>query len=662
MKKYLIPLALAATLAVSCGKPFNPSDVADAGSGQISRVEPLNWWVGMKTPLQLMIQGPAISEYEISIESPFRFSTDQPSVRKTNKADSPNYLFVDVSIGPEATAGTYYLVFSKDGKEAFKMPYEFLQRREGSAGRGSFTTADLIYLIMPDRFSNGDPSNDSSSDTFEAPDREALFGRHGGDIQGIIDHIDYIQELGATAIWNTPLLEDDEPSSSYHGYACTDYYHIDSRFGSNELYRELVAKGHERGIKMIMDIVPNHCGDRHWWMEDLPFEDWIHVWPEYTHSNCAFSMQNDPYAAETDKRNMVGGWFDTSMVDMNLDNAFVLRYFKQWAVWWIEWADLDGLRVDTYPYNEKDPVNSWCAAILKEYPNMNIVGEVWSSNVPQVAYWQAGHDNPDGFKSALPSVMDFPLHGAICGGVPYSGQVNWDEGMVKIYDAVANDLYYADMSRMMIFPSNHDTDRLGDVVGKDPERQKLVLALIGTLRGIPQIFCGDEQMFTSRDRSQGHGGLRVDFPGGWEGDEFDCFTAEGRREADRDFDGSPMRKGLRDDVFEYSKALFNWRKGSEAVQKGKTIHFLRRENSYAFFRYTENESVFVFLNNADVPVKVPWADYEEFTAAGAARRGPNSPALVHGTDVITGESVDFASEQWAGPHKALIVEFDKTLR
>lgn len=658
MKKIILVAAALSVLA-ACGKPFDPSSVVDATAEQVSRVEPLNWWVGMKTSLQIMVQGPAISEYDVTLENPYKFSTAQPYIQKVNKADSPNYLFLDVRMGDKAQPGTYYLVFSKEGKECFKMPYDFLQRREGSAERGSFTTADLIYLIMPDRFANGDASNDGTDDTFEAPARHELYGRHGGDIQGIIDHLDYIQELGATAIWNTPLLEDNEPRESYHGYACTDYYHIDSRFGSNELYRDMVQKAHEKGIKMIMDIVPNHCGDKHWWMEDLPFEDWVHVWPEYTHSNCAFSMQNDPYAAEIDKQNMVGGWFDTSMVDMNLDNPHVLRYFKQWAVWWIEWADLDGLRVDTYPYNEKKPINSWSAAVLEEYPHMNIVGEIWSSNVSQVAYWQAGHENPDGFKSTLPTVMDFPLQGAICGAFPYSGHVNWDEGMVKIYDAIANDLYYADMSRMMIFPANHDTDRIGDIVGKDAERMKMVMALIGTVRGIPQIFCGDEQMFTSADRSQGHGGLRVDFPGGWEGDSFDCFTAEGRRAADVDFDGSRMAAGTREDVFEYSKKLFNWRKTSDAVQNGNTIHFLRRENSYAYFRYTSDEVVFVFLNNADEFVKVPWADYAEFTQAGAARRGDDSAALQSGVDVITGESIDFSAERWVGPHKALIVEFKK---
>lgn len=648
-------MAAAVLAFAACSTPFDPSTVTDATTEQVDRVEPLSWWVGMNTPLQVLFHGENISSYDVRLENPGKFSVDMPSVSKVSRADSPNYLFVDVSMGRKAAPGTYYFVFSRDG-ESFKVPYQFAQRREGSADRGSFTTADLIYLIMPDRFANGDPSNDATADTSEQPDRNAFFGRHGGDIQGIIDHLDYLEGLGVTAIWNTPLLEDNEPEGSYHGYACTDYYHIDSRFGSNELYRELVEKGHEHGIKMIMDVVTNHCGDRHWWCADLPFEDWVHQWPEYTHSNCCFSMQNDPYAASADKANMEGGWFDVSMVDMNLDNPFMLQYFKQWAVWWIEWADLDGLRVDTYPYNEKKPMSRWCKAVRDEYPNINIVGEVWTGNVPQLAYWQAGNPNADGFDSNLPSIMDFPLQSAISQGVP-ADRVNWDEGMVKVYDAVANDLYYKDMSHMMIFSANHDMDRIGDVIGRDPERQKIVLALIATLRGIPQIFAGDEMMFTSRDRSQGHGGLRVDFPGGWRGDWFDAFTPEGRAAARCFFDGSPMRQGTYSDLYDFSSRLFNWRKTATAVHNGGTIHFLRRDNTYAYFRYDGRQVVFVFINNSPEAVEVPWADYEEFTRAGASRRGAESGQLVAGTDVLGGGRVDFSSTVTVKGKGVLIVEF-----
>ena len=363
MKKYLMAAVSVLTL-FACGRQPDASEIAEASPEQVTRVEPPCWWSGMKTDLQLLIQGPSLSEYDVRIFG-------DAEVTGVHKAESPNYLFVDVKVGGP---GTCWLVFVKDGEYAFKVPYEIGERRAGSAERLSFSSADLIYLIMPDRFANGDPSNDNTPDTDEIADRSRLDGRHGGDIQGIMDHLDYLQDLGITAIWNTPLLEDNEPRTSYHGYACTDYYKIDSRFGDNAMYCELVQQCHSRGIKMIMDVVTNHCGLAHWWMKDLPFEDWIHQWPEYTPSNYAFSMQNDIHASGRDSYQMQSGWFDRSMPDMNLDNPYLLQYFKQWAVWWIEYADLDGFRVDTFPYNEKVPMSQWCAAVRKEYPNINIVG------------------------------------------------------------------------------------------------------------------------------------------------------------------------------------------------------------------------------------------------------------------------------------------------
>ncbi len=648
MKK-TITMAIAAMAIISCGH-FDPAKVADATASQITRVEPLCWWVGMKTPLQILVQGEGISGYDVTIEGGAGVK-----VTGIHKAGSPNYLFVDVAVRDNAEPGTYYLVFSK-GDESFKAPYEIASRREGSAERESFTTKDLIYLIMPDRFADGDPSIDNTPQTAEIADRTELPGRHGGDIQGIIDHLDYLQELGVTAIWNTPLLEDNEPQSSYHGYACSDYYHIDPRFGGNDKYRELVAKGHEHGIKMIMDIVTNHCGSAHWWMKDLPFSDWIHQWPEYTHSNCAFSMQNDAYASDADRNNMESGWFDTSMPDMNLDNPYLLQYFKQYAIWWIEWADLDGLRVDTYPYNEKVPMSQWCKAVREEYPNINIVGEVWTNNIAQLAYWQTGALNRDGFDSNLPCIMDFPLHSAFCQGVPRD-TVNWDEGLVKVFDAIANDAYYADPQNIMIFCSNHDTDRVGDVVRKDPRRQKLILAMTATLRGIPQIFSGDEMMFVTKGGWHRDGALRVDFPGGWEGDEFDLFTPEGRQACNVDMSGAPVAAGTYADLHDFAAKLFNWRKDASAVHNGRTIHFLRRDNTYAYFRYNEEQTVFVYLNNSRRNEIVPWADYAEFTVAGAARRGEGSPEILKGRNVITGETVDFSVPVKVAPRSCIIVEF-----
>lgn len=625
MKKVLTMIATTAMLASCAQSSFDPSTVADADINQIDRVEPLSWWIGMKTPLQLLVQGPGISTYDVTLEG------GNARISKVHKAESPNYLFLDVEFSSSAQPGTYYLVFSKD-EESFKVPYRVDARREGSAQRQSFSTKDLIYLIMPDRFVDGDPSLDAVPRNMESVDKEAFMGRHGGDIAGIRSQLDYLADLGVTAIWNTPLLEDNEPVASYHGYACTDYYHIDRRFGTNEDYRNLVAECHSKGIKMIMDIVTNHCGTAHWWMADLPFKDWIHQWPEYTKSNCAFSAQNDPYCSDLDRENMLGGWFDTSMPDMNLDNPYTLQYFKQWAVWWIEFADLDGLRVDTYPYNEKEPMSQWCKSVREEYPNLNIVGEVWSCNVPQLAYWQANHPNWDGFNSNLPCIMDFPLQAAICEGMPRDS-VNWDEGMVKIYDAIANDQYYTDMSNMMIFPGNHDTERIADILNKSVPRQKIVMAMMATLRGIPQILYADELMAVSKDRKWGHGGLRIDFPLDWKDD--------------------PVAV----EVHDYTRTLFNWRKTASAVHNGNTIHFLRRDNTYAYFRYDDNQTVFVYINNSRRNQLIPWDDYAEFTAAGARRRGPDSEALVNGVDVATGKTVDFSKPVKVGPRSVLVVDF-----
>ena len=642
MIKRIIPMAIAVAGMVSCGggTDFDPASVSDAGS-RIERVEPLSWWTEMKTPLQLLVKGEDISSWDVSIEG-----GKGVEVSAVHKADSPDYLFVDVKISGNAGPGTYYIVF-RNGSETFKYPYEIAARQEGSAARKSFTTADMIYLIMPDRFANGDPSNDATDDTAEKPDRKEFFGRHGGDIQGIIDHLDYIAGLGATAIWNTPLLLDNEPEGSYHGYACADYYHVDPRFGSNGLYREFVEKAHEKGLKVIMDIVTNHCGTAHWWMQDLPFKDWIHVFPEYTGTNVCFSTNMDPNASRYDLNLQESGWFVPSMPDMNLNNPYVLNYFKQWAVWWIEYSGLDGFRVDTYPYNEKEPMSEWCAAILNEYPDFNIVGECWTSSIPQLAYWQGGNANKDGFDSHLPSIMDFPLQEAIWKGVPTDSQA-WGEGMTKVYDCLSHDFVYHDLSKMMIFPGNHDTDRIGDVLKHNADRHRIVMAMMATMRGIPQIFYGDEMMFVSKDRSQGHGGLRVDFPGGWQGDEVNLFTEEGRASAAVNTDGKPVAKGFAADMHDYTQKLFQWRKDKKVIHDGKTMHFLTRDNTYAYFRYDDTDAVFVYINNSRGKKNIPWSHYAEI-----------AEGLHDGRNVITGKSVQVSDSTVVGPRQVLVVEYKR---
>lgn len=616
-----------ALLSCAAAPQFDPTSVEDA-EGQVQRVEPLSWWVGMTTPLQLMVQGDQISECEVSIEG------GGVRVTKIHKADSPNYLFLDVEIDAAAEPGTRYLVFTR-GEEQFKVSYELEARREGSRERKSFTTADAIYLLMPDRFANGNPEIDSTEDTLEKADRENLHGRHGGDLQGMIDHLDYIADLGMTAIWSTPLLLDNEPVYSYHGYACADYYHIDPRMGTNELYREYVAEAHKRDLKIIMDIVTNHCGIAHWWMEDLPFEDWIHQFPTFTRTNALFSTNMDPNASQYDLKLQESGWFDTSMPDMNLDNPYLLQYFKQWTVWWIEWADLDGLRVDTYPYNEKQPMSEWCEALLAEYPNLNIVGECWTADIPQLAYWQGGNQNKDGFDTHLPSIMDFPLRDAMCAALS-TDSVKWDAGMIRIYNTVSDDFVYHDLSKMMIFSGNHDTDRTADILRGNVGRMKIAMALLATMRGYPQIYTGDELMIRSVDLKQGHGGLRVDTPGGWAEDKVNLFTEEGRT-------------GDVKELFDFTRKIFQWRKTKEVIHHGKTLHFVDREhNTYAFFRYTDEEAVFVFANNSRGKKQVPWSHYEEIAST-----------LKGGRNVLTGELIEMNDQTTVPARGVLVVEFKR---
>ena len=661
MKKTVWALAALLVLA-ACGSPavIDPATIADATPHQVQRVEPLSWWTGMKTRLQLLVQGPGISAYQVSV------SGTGLSVKEVHPTDSPNFVFVDVEVAPEALPGTYYLIFS-DEENQFKYPYRLRERREGSAERASYTSADMIYLLMPDRFADGDVTNGTTYSKICSPyddgsllgwhvpeltdnvDRQDPVARHGGDLQGMIDHLDYIADLGATAIWSTPLLLDNQPYESYHGYACADYYHVDPRFGDNELYKEFVEQSHAHGLKVIMDIVTNHCGTAHWWMEEAPFKDWYHVNEPYTQMNALFSVYMDPHASQRDRERQESGWFVPSMPDMNLDNPFVLKYFQQWAIWWVEYADLDGLRVDTYPYNEPGPMSRWCQAVLEEYPNLNIVGECWDYSIPQVAYWQKDHPNPNGFNSNLPTVMDFPLehaiHAALC-----EDNVNWDEGMTRVYTVIAQDFVYTDLDNLLIFFANHDHARTGDILRADPARMKLALTLLATLRGIPQLYYGDEMMFLERKDCISHDGAkRIDFPGGWEGDRTDLFTAAGRASA-------PALYADAASLHDYTRTLFQWRKGCKAVQEGKTLHFLSRanegsrnitDNTYAFFRYTDDDAVFVFINNTFQPRSLDWDHYREFVS------GP-----VQGRNVLTGEQLMLQDGVEVPAKSALVVEFD----
>ena len=643
MKKYFIAFISMMILA------FGPMMSAkEAGQDKITRIEPPCWWTGMKTSLQLMIQGPSISEYSVE------FKSKDLKVISVHKADNPNFLFVDVEVSPDAKGGYYDILFSK-GREKFTHRYHI--GHKSTEPRESFSTKDVIYLIVPDRFANGDPSNDSTEATTEKANRENPGSRHGGDIRGIINHMDYISDLGATAIWMTPLLEDNARRGSYHGYACTDYYNIDSRFGNNDEYREMVQVAHAKGVKVIMDIVTNHCGSEHWWMKDMPFNDWIHINEPYVNSNHMYSLALDPNASTADRKLMEEGWFSRGMPDMNLDNPFMLKYFQQWAVWWIEFSGLDGFRVDTYFYNEKYPMSQWCKAVTDEYPGFNIVGENWNANPDMVAYWQKDNPNPDGFNSNLPCLMDFPLRDAVNNALslplpselaepaePQSqrGQRRGPD-MTSVYNVLARDFQYHDLANMMIFWSNHDTPRIGDIFGQNYDKMKISFAMLATMRGIPQMFYGDELMFAIGKKGRDDSRLRMDFPGGWEGDQMDLFTEEGRKAASS-VEGWTGAAELHD----YVRTLLNWRKGKSVIHNGKTMHFIPIDNTYAYFRYDDNDVVFVFVNNSEKAASVNWSRYAEINSG-----------LGEGRNVLTGERTTLTDDTMVPANSALIVEYSR---
>ncbi len=596
-----------------------------SSKSRIERVEPLSWWVGMNTPLQLMVYGEGVGDYNAEF-------VDAPGieVRSTHRAGSPNYLFIDVAIDPSAEAGEYKLRLSKRGEKPITVNYKIDSRREGSAQRESFSSKDAMFLLMPDRFANGDTSNDSTPDTQESVNRADHHGRHGGDIQGVIDHLDYIRDLGMTALWSTPMLLDDEPTLSYHGYATADYYKIDPRYGTNDLYFEMVREAHKRDIKVVMDVVTNHCGEAHWWMRDLPFDDWVH--PKSI-SNGNFTTVSDPNASQLDKESCNLGWFDSPMPDLAMENPYLLQYFKQLFVWWIEKADLDGLRVDTFPYNTLAPMVEWVESIRAEYPNINIVGECWTSSPAVVAYWDGGAQNRDGYNSQLPSVMDFPLQEAFAYGLPKENP-GWGEGMMKIYNSLMHDFLYEDPRTLMIFLDNHDIDRFADLVDGDPKLMNLGITMLATMRGVPQFYYGTEFMLRSKDRTQGHGSARVDTPGGWAADPVNLFDPADRNKAQRS-------------VHNHTSKLFNWRKGSEVIHSGATTHFIPKDNCYVYFRHNDRGAVMVVVNGSAEEQPIEWLTYAEVL---------DNYSKV-GIDILTDQSVEVGSDLSVAPHTSMVIEF-----
>ncbi len=543
-------------------------------SSQLDRIEPPFWWSGMQRPtLEILFYGNDIAAYQPSSED--------IKIKKVDRTTNPNYLFVTVETAQQPTTSSVF-TFSKENAPDITVTYEFRERREGSAARKGFDASDLIYLIMPDRFANGDPSGDSHPEMQENADRSQQGGRHGGDLRGIIDHLDYIENLGATAIWSTPMCEDNDSQGSYHGYAQSDVYRIDPRIGTNEEYLELSNGLHQRGMKLIMDYVTNHWGLEHWMIKDMPDEDWVHNFSEYRQTNHRMTTQLDPYASERDLKDCIEGWFVPSMPDLNQTHPKMLTYLIQNALWWIEYANLDGLRVDTYSYNNRETISQWTKAIMDEYSSFNIVGEIWMHHQAQIAFWQKNSKIGalQNYNSYLPSIMDFTLHDAII-EVFDEQEPQWNSGMVQVYENFVNDFLYPDTHNIMVFAENHDTRRINEIY-PDIADYKIIMSLIATIRGIPQVYYGSEIGMRGR-KSQGDGDIRRDFPGGWPEDELNAFEISGRDE-------------IQNQYYDFSARLFNWRKKSEVIHRGEMTHYTPEENVYVYFRSLADQTVMVVLN------------------------------------------------------------------
>ena len=562
---------------------------------QIQKVEPMFWWKGMKNPeLQILVYGKDISKYNVEL-------SDKIQIKDITKTENPNYIFVTVNTN-EINQSSFKINIKNKNKIVDSYTYELKNRKENSANRSSFSSKDVVYLIMPDRFANGNEKNDSNDALKDKLNRSDASGRHGGDLRGIINNLDYIQNLGATAIWLTPVNEDNEKQHSYHGYAQTDLYKIDARYGSNEEYRELSQKLNQRGMYLIQDYVTNHWGISHWMIQDLPTKDWIHIFPEgkdgFRRSNYRTTTQFDVNASDVDKITALNGWFDYTMPDINQANPLVLKYITQNAIWWVEYAELGGLRVDTYPYNNKEGMATWVKAITNEYPNLNVVGEAWMYSPAHVSYWQKDSKIGElaGYNSHLPSVMDFSLYSNM--SKAFQEEESWDKGLVKIYESFTNDFLYPDVNNLFVFFENHDTERWNEIYKGDVKPYQLAISLIGTVRGIPQIYYGSEIGMAGDKNKGGDGEIRQDFPGGWKSDAQNAFDAKSRTATQKSF-------------HDFTAKVFNWRKNKEVIHSGKTKHFASVNDVYVYFRYNDSEAVMVILNNKNDKQTLKLDHYKE---------------------------------------------------
>lgn len=605
---------------------------------KIDRVEPTDWYVGMKDPsLQLMVYGEGIREAQVS--------TDYPGVRVDSlvRLDSPNYLLVYLDLSG-AQPGEMKLRFTM-GKSKKEVSYRLKARAMAGEERKGFSNADVLYMLMPDRFAQGkDHKAQVKGMNPYVEDRSKPSLRHGGDLQGIRDHLDYFTQLGVTALWLTPVLENNSPdgkdgSSTYHGYATTNYYRVDPRFGTNEDYRQLIADAHAKGLKVVMDMIFNHCGFEHPWVKDLPSQDWLNV-PEwlsgkeedkakYLQTSYKLTPVLDPYAAEVDKRETVDGWFVPSMPDLNQRNPHVIKYLIQNSVWWIETVGIDGIRMDTYPYADREAMALWMKTLEREYPNFNTVGETWVTEPAYTAAWQKD-SKLSSINSYLKTVMDFAFYDRVNMAAREETD-DWWQGMNRVYNTLCYDYLYANPCSVLAFIENHDTDRFLRN-GTDTLALKQALALLLTINRTPQLYYGTEILMNGT-KEVTDGNVRKDFPGGFPGDKANCFTAEGRTRA-------------QNAMFNWLSRLLHWRQGNEAIIHGKQVQFTPRKGVYVIARQAKGQNVLTVVNGTGEPAQMEVKRYAEIIGQAT-----------EATDILTGRKVALDKDVALQPRETLVLSF-----
>jgi glycosidase len=614
--------SLVAAAVATCSLVASPV-LAAPPAAPTTRIDPTYWFVGMKNPkLQLLVHAPGIAADQVAL-APYPGVT----LDGFEKLESDNYLVVNLTVSPQAQPGRLKLNFT--GAKKLSYSYELRPRNTDPARTQGLTQADFIYFLMPDRFANGDPKNDVVKGT-RAPrmSRDSMYARHGGDLKGIENHFAYFKQLGATTIWPTPIVENDMPKASYHGYAVTDCYKVDPRYGTNQEYVQFVKNAHSQGLKVVQDIVLNHWGSYHHLFLDKPAANWFHEFPAFTRSNYNAFALNDPYASKRDYQLFNDGWFDTTMPDVNQGNPLVSTYLIQNFLWWVESTGLDGYRIDTYPYSEPNFLMAWGKAIQEEYPKLAMFGEAWEGTEAEQAFFAQNIFPPvNGFKSNLPGVLDFQICFAV------SDALKGDNGdLTKLYHALQGDWMYTDATRNVPFLDNHDMSRFYSVIGEDFAKYKMGIAWLLTLRGTPQLYYGTEVLM--KNFSNPDGKVREDFPGGWAGDKTNYFTA---------------RPGQAGEAFDYVSKLANYRKAHPVLSSGKLMQFIPQDGVYTYFRYNEGgECVMVIANNTKVVKKVDGTRYAERTGGFSS-----------GVEVVSGAAIADLKTLTVPAHTAWVVELKK---